>query len=65
MEALFSGPPDPDGPPQGLFSELWIGQHPDDGFTKKQPVIFLSVSAGYNTQEDLKTRRFLKDIKNK
>ncbi|MDR1395134.1 MAG: AAA family ATPase, partial [Deltaproteobacteria bacterium] len=44
FEALFSGPPDPDGPPQGLFKDLWIGQS-DYDFTQSYPVITLSMGS--------------------
>lgn len=62
FKALFSGSPDPDGQPRGLFSELWIGQRPDYGFTQKYPVISLSMPVGYDAPEDLKTA-ILKDVK--
>ncbi|MDR1049768.1 MAG: AAA family ATPase, partial [Deltaproteobacteria bacterium] len=45
FEALFSGPPDPDGPPQGLFKDLWIGKETKYDFSQKFPVINLSLTS--------------------
>jgi hypothetical protein len=44
FKALFSGPPDPDGPHQCLFKDLWIGQESDYDFNQKYPVVTLDMS---------------------
>ncbi|MDR1296099.1 MAG: AAA family ATPase, partial [Deltaproteobacteria bacterium] len=41
FEALFGGPPDPDGPPQGHFKDLWIGRESDYDFYRTHPIISL------------------------
>jgi hypothetical protein len=53
FKALFQGPVDPDGPPQGLFKDLWIGQS-DYDFSQTYPVITFSMSDDSTTSEDLK-----------
>ncbi|MDR1310187.1 MAG: ATP-binding protein [Deltaproteobacteria bacterium] len=53
FEALFSGPPDPDGPPQGFFKDLWIGRESDYDFSQTHPVISLSMSSSTNSSDDL------------
>ncbi|MDR1298053.1 MAG: AAA family ATPase, partial [Deltaproteobacteria bacterium] len=47
LKSLFSGPPDPDGPPQGLFQDLWIGRRSDYDFSQTYPVLnlFMNFSA--------------------
>jgi hypothetical protein len=44
FKSLFSGPTDPNGPPQGLFAGLWICQT-DYDFTQRYPVVKLDRSA--------------------
>ncbi|MDR1084241.1 MAG: ATP-binding protein [Deltaproteobacteria bacterium] len=53
FEALFSGPPDPNGPQKGLFQDLWIGRHSNYDFSQKYPIINLSMSTLGSTQEAL------------
>lgn len=53
FEAFFSGPPDPDGPHQGLFKDLWIGRHSDYDFTRKHPILNLVMSITAYTKESL------------
>jgi hypothetical protein len=60
FEALFSGPPDIDGPPQGLFADLWIGRESDYDFNQIHPVIILNMDLDSPTPEDL--RNDLKDM---
>ncbi|MDR3154483.1 MAG: ATP-binding protein [Deltaproteobacteria bacterium] len=52
FEALFAGQ-DPDGPPQGIFKDLWIGGS-DWDFSKKYPVVYLNMNEGYESREMLK-----------
>jgi hypothetical protein len=54
FEALFSGPPGPDGPPQGLFVDLWIGRESDYDFRKTYPVITFSMSSDTASTVDLR-----------
>jgi ribosomal protein L29 len=54
FEALFRGREDPDGPPQRLFKDLWIGRS-DWDFTKKYPVISLNMNVGYESRDTLKS----------
>ncbi|MDR1051955.1 MAG: AAA family ATPase, partial [Deltaproteobacteria bacterium] len=60
LEALFSGAPDPDGPPQGLFADLWIGRESDYDFRQKYPVITLNMNLNSRTPNDLENA--LKDM---
>ncbi|MDR1050579.1 MAG: AAA family ATPase, partial [Deltaproteobacteria bacterium] len=60
FEALFSGAPDPDGPPQGLFADLWIGRELDYDFRQKYPVITLNMNLNSRTPNDLENA--LKDM---
>ncbi|MDR1165082.1 MAG: AAA family ATPase [Deltaproteobacteria bacterium] len=53
FEALFSGPPDPDGPPHGLFKDLWIGRNSDYDFTMTYPIITISMAAGTKSPDEL------------
>ncbi|MDR1049832.1 MAG: AAA family ATPase, partial [Deltaproteobacteria bacterium] len=53
LKSLFSGPPDPDGPPQGLFKDLWIGRHSDYDFSQTYPVINLFMNFAALTPEAL------------
>ncbi|MDR1395995.1 MAG: ATP-binding protein [Deltaproteobacteria bacterium] len=53
FEALFSGPPDPDGPPQGLFKDLWIGQS-DYDFTQKYPIVTLTMTEESTSPAELR-----------
>ncbi|MDR1050083.1 MAG: AAA family ATPase, partial [Deltaproteobacteria bacterium] len=53
LKSLFSGPPDPDGPPQGLFQDLWIGRHSDYDFSQTFPVINLFMNFAALTPEGL------------
>ncbi|MDR3203466.1 MAG: AAA family ATPase [Deltaproteobacteria bacterium] len=53
FKALFSGPTDPNGPPQGLFAGLWISQT-DYDFTQRYTVINLDISGESNSPEELK-----------
>ncbi|MDR1309483.1 MAG: AAA family ATPase [Deltaproteobacteria bacterium] len=53
FESLFSGPPDPDGPPQGLFRDLWIGRS-DYDFSQKFPVVTLDMNLESSTPERLR-----------
>ncbi|MDR1164886.1 MAG: AAA family ATPase [Deltaproteobacteria bacterium] len=54
LKALFSGPPDRDGPPAGLFQDLWIG---GAGFVfpERHPIISLSMASAGRTNEILNT----------
>ncbi|MDR1111140.1 MAG: ATP-binding protein [Deltaproteobacteria bacterium] len=52
FESLFSGPPEPDGTPQGLFKDLWIGQS-DYDFSQKFPVVCLDMALNSSTPEVL------------
>jgi hypothetical protein len=54
FEALFSGPPKPDGPPQGLFSNLWIGRKSDYDFKQTHPVLTFSMSSDADFLGDLR-----------
>ncbi|MDR1111467.1 MAG: AAA family ATPase, partial [Deltaproteobacteria bacterium] len=54
FEALFSGSPDPDVQPQGLFADLWIG-HSGYDFTRKFPVVSLGMDLDGSTPDGLKT----------
>ncbi|MDR1166650.1 MAG: ATP-binding protein [Deltaproteobacteria bacterium] len=54
FKALFSGPPNPDGPPQGLFADLWIGRESDYDFTQTHPVITFSMSSDSDSPADLR-----------
>ncbi|MDR3203254.1 MAG: ATP-binding protein [Deltaproteobacteria bacterium] len=58
FEALFNGPTNPNGPPQGLFAGLWISQT-DYDFTKRYPVVNLDMSGKSDSPETLEQR--LKD----
>ncbi|MDR1295987.1 MAG: AAA family ATPase, partial [Deltaproteobacteria bacterium] len=60
FEALFSGSPDIDGPPQGLFADLWIGRESDYDFNQIHPVITLNMDLDSPTPEAL--RNDLKDM---
>ncbi|MDR1109693.1 MAG: AAA family ATPase [Deltaproteobacteria bacterium] len=62
FESLFSGPPDPDGKPKGLFADLWIGRESDYDFKQTYPIINLSMSSSTNSPEDLK-ESILKKLK--
>ncbi|MDR1165184.1 MAG: AAA family ATPase, partial [Deltaproteobacteria bacterium] len=53
LEALFSGPPDPKGPPSGLFKDLWIGKS-DFVFPERHPIISLSMAGRGHGDEELK-----------
>ncbi|MDR1166529.1 MAG: AAA family ATPase [Deltaproteobacteria bacterium] len=53
FEALFSGTQDPDGSPQGLFKDLWIGRETDYDFTRTYPIISFSMATATNSPEEL------------
>ncbi|MDR1167147.1 MAG: AAA family ATPase, partial [Deltaproteobacteria bacterium] len=53
LEALFSGPPDPNGPPSGIFKDLWIGKS-DFVFPERHPIISLTMATRGAIVEDLK-----------
>ncbi|MDR1297260.1 MAG: AAA family ATPase, partial [Deltaproteobacteria bacterium] len=53
IKSLFSGPPDQDGSPQGLFQDLWIGRHSDYDFSQTYPVLNLFMNFSALTPEDL------------
>ncbi|MDR3153090.1 MAG: AAA family ATPase [Deltaproteobacteria bacterium] len=53
FQELFSGPPGRDGDPRGLFAGLWIGSS-DFDFTRKFPVVTLSMAAGTESLDVLK-----------
>jgi hypothetical protein len=55
FEALFSGPTDPNGPPQGLFSGLWISQTNYD-FNQIYPVVNLDMAVASNSPAVLKKK---------
>ncbi|MDR3205138.1 MAG: AAA family ATPase [Deltaproteobacteria bacterium] len=59
FEALFSGPTDPNGPPQGLFAGLCISQT-DYDFTQRYPVVNLDMSGESNSPEEIKENLKLK-----
>ncbi|MDR1308994.1 MAG: AAA family ATPase [Deltaproteobacteria bacterium] len=53
FKSLFSGPPDPEGPPQGLFAELWIGRESYYDFAQKHPVLAFSMASDLASPDDL------------
>ncbi|MDR3153172.1 MAG: ATP-binding protein [Deltaproteobacteria bacterium] len=53
FKELFSGPTGQDGDPRGLFEGLWIGSS-DFDFTRKFPVVSLSMSGGTESLDVLK-----------
>jgi hypothetical protein len=53
FKALFSGPTDPNGHPQGLFAGLWISQTNYD-FTQRYPMVNLDMSGQSDSPETLK-----------
>ncbi|MDR3154667.1 MAG: ATP-binding protein [Deltaproteobacteria bacterium] len=53
FKELFSGPPGRDGDPRGIFAGLWIGSS-DFDFTRKFPVVSLSMAAGTESIDLLK-----------
>ncbi|MDR1164887.1 MAG: ATP-binding protein [Deltaproteobacteria bacterium] len=52
LKSLFSGPPDPNGPPAGLFQNLWIDK-PGFIFPERHPIISLSMASHGATNETL------------
>ncbi|MDR1164894.1 MAG: AAA family ATPase [Deltaproteobacteria bacterium] len=53
LESFFSGPPDPNGPPAGLFQNLWIDR-PGYAFPERHPIISLSMASPGETNESLR-----------
>jgi hypothetical protein len=62
FEALFQGPQDPDGPPQGVFKDLWIGRS-DYDFTQTNPVITLDMSSVNSSSSEKLEHSILKKLK--
>jgi hypothetical protein len=62
FEAIFQGPQDPDGPPQGLFKDLWIGRS-DYDFTQTNPVITLDMSSVNSSSSEKLEHSILKKLK--
>ncbi|MDR1111527.1 MAG: AAA family ATPase, partial [Deltaproteobacteria bacterium] len=54
FKSLFSGPPDPAGPPQGLFADLWIGRESDYDFRQVFPIMTFSMGTATRSTEELR-----------
>ncbi|MDR1165950.1 MAG: ATP-binding protein [Deltaproteobacteria bacterium] len=54
FKSLFSGPPDPSGPPEGLFRDLWIGRESAYDFSRVHPVISLSMASDIDSATNLR-----------